>query len=165
MSIFYGSSRIGKNGKPFMMWKFRTMVEGADRMGGPSTAGDDPRLTRIGKILRKFKIDELPQLWNVIRGDMALVGPRPDVPEVIHRMTPEEKAVILSIKPGITDLASLWDLHEEERLAGATDPHQKYLDEIWPEKKRLQIEYVRTKNVWLDIRILFRTAVKILTKK
>lgn len=164
MSIFYRATRVGKDGKPFTMYKFRTMVENADKIGGPSTSADDARITRLGRFLRKYKLDELPQLWNVLKGDMALVGPRPDVPQVIHIMTEDEKRVILSVKPGITDLASLWDFNEEERLRGKSDPHQAYLDEIWPEKKRLQIEYVKNKSFWLDIKILWKTALKLLRR-
>ncbi len=162
MSIFYKSVRVGKNGRLFTLWKLRTMVEGADKMGGPSTAADDPRLTKIGKFLRKWQIDELPSLWNVLRGDISLVGPRPEVPEVIALMTPEEKKIILSVRPGITDLATLANISEGERLKGSKDPHQKYLDDIWPEKKRLQIWYIKNRNWLLDIKILWRTFRKIL---
>ena len=164
MSIFYKSVRVGKHGKKFQMYKLRTMVEGADRIGPPSTSGDDTRITKAGQFLRKYKLDELPQLWNVIRGDMALVGPRPEVPEVVKLMTTREQCVILSVKPGITDLASLWNYNEEERLAGAKDPHTTYLKEIWPEKKRLQIEYVEKKSAWLDFKILIWTIKKLLIR-
>lgn len=164
MSILYKSIRIGKAGKPFYLYKFRTMVEGADRIGPPSTAGNDPRITKIGRVLRKWKLDELPQIWNVIRRDMNLVGPRPEVPEVVALMTKDEKDIILSVRPGITDLASLWNFNEEERLRGAVDPHQQYLDEIWPEKKRLQIEYVLQRSVRLDIQILTKTLWRIITR-
>jgi len=133
------------------------MVRGADKMGGPSTAADDPRLTRIGKFLRKWKIDELPSLWNVIKGDINLVGPRPEVPEVIALLTPEEKEIILSVKPGITDLATLENMSEGERLRGAKDPHQKYLNDIWPMKKKLQIYYIKNRSFILDLKIFFYT--------
>lgn len=165
MSIFYRSTRIGKDGKPFLMYKLRTMIPGADRMGGPSTSGDDPRLTKIGRVLRKFKIDELPQLINVLKGDMALVGPRPEVPEVIHMMSRRERAIILSVKPGITDLASLWNIEEEEVLRGESDPHQAYLEKIWPTKKKLQIEYVINKSLLLDLKILTKTLWRIIIRK
>ena len=165
MKIIYKAKRIGKNGRVFQMYKFRTMVENADLIGGPSTSGDDPRLTKIGKILRKFKIDELPQLWNVLIRDMNLVGPRPEVPEVMELMSrnyPEEYAIIISRRPGITDLASLWDSNEEERLRGEANPHEAYLEKIWPEKRRLQIEYIKNHSFWLDIKIIFLTFRKIL---
>lgn len=162
MSIFYKAKRVGQHGKIFDLYKFRTMVEHADKIGPASTSGDDPRITRVGHFLRKYKLDELPQLWNVLKGDMSLVGPRPDVPEVIHMMTDEEKRVILGVKPGITDLASMWDFNEEERLAGQADPHQYYLDHIWPEKKRLQIEYIARKSFQFDFYIILQTIKKIL---
>lgn len=164
MNILYKSTRIGKGGKPFKLYKFRTMVLNADKIGPPSTSGDDPRITKIGKFLRKYKLDELPQLLNVLKGDMNLVGPRPEVPEVINLLNDEEYGIILSIKPGITDLASLWNINEEERLAGQEDPHQYYLDHIWPEKKRLQIEYVKNRNTRLDLWILAQTLKKLLKK-
>lgn len=159
--MFYKSVRIGKGGKPFVLYKIKTM---RDVPGPPSTSANDPRITKIGAILRKFKIDELPQLWNVIKRDMNLVGPRPEVPEVIHMMTDEERNVILSVRPGITDLASLWNCNEEERLAGEPDPHKAYLEKIWPEKKRLQIEYIKNRSLLLDLKILIQTLCKIITK-
>ena len=162
--IVYKSKRVGRYGVPFTMFKLRTMVIGADTMGGPSTSGDDPRLTRIGKFLRKYKIDELPQLWNVMKRDMNLVGPRPEVQEVVDLMTPEEKKIILSVRPGLTDLATLWDCQEEEMLRGEADPHQAYLKKIWPEKKRLQIEYIRNRNIRMDLWILFQTLKKIILR-
>lgn len=165
MNILYKSERVGKRGTLFMLYKFRTMVEDADKIGPPSTSADDPRITKWGRFMRKYKIDELPQLLNVLKGDMALVGPRPEVLEVIHMLTLNECAIILSVKPGITDLASLWNYNEEERLAGSSNPHQTYLDEIWPEKKRLQIEYIKTKSLWLDVCIVARTIWKIFVRK
>lgn len=161
MSIIFKQIRIGKNGKPFTLYKFRTMIEDANKIGGPSTAADDPRLTKIGKFLRKWQIDELPSFWNVLKGEISLVGPRPEVPEVVALMTPEEKKIILSIKPGITDLATLANISEGERLRGSKDPHQKYLDEIWPEKKRLQIEYIKNRSLWLDIKIIAKTVYRL----
>ncbi len=165
MSIFYRSKRIGQWGKPFLMYKLQTMVEGADKLGGPSTSGDDPRITPIGKILRKFKLDELPQFINVLRGEMAIVGPRPDVPEVVELMTVAEQQTILSIKPGITDLASLWDSEEEEMLRGEADPHRAYLEKIWPIKKALQIWYVENRTWWLDAKIIAATALRMVRIK
>ena len=141
------------------------MVEGADKIGSPSTAEDDPRITKIGRFLRKTKLDELPQLCNVVKRDMNLVGPRPEVQEVVDLMTDYEKAMIFSVRPGITDLASIWDSNEEERLAGETDPHKAYLEKIWPEKKRLQIEYIRNRSLWLDIKILWLTIKKLLLRR
>lgn len=161
MSIFYKQVRIGQFGKPFTIFKFRTMCEGADKMGGPSTPADDPRLTRIGKFLRKYQIDELPQLWNILKGDMSFVGPRPEVPEYIDLLTDEQKKIILSVRPGLTDLATLANMSEGERLRGSKDPEKKYLEVIRPEKIRLQIKYVKTRSIWLDTRILLKTIYRI----
>lgn len=164
MSILYRSTRIGKNGKPFTFYKFRTMVEGADKIGDLSTPEDDPRITKVGRLLRKYKLDELPQLWNVIKGDMVLVGPRPEVPKFVEKMTAEERKIILSVRPGITDLASLWDFNEAERLKGSKNPDKDYEEKIWPEKKRLQIQYIENKSLWLDIKILWKTLLKLVKR-
>ena len=161
--ILYRAKRVGKQNKPFIMFKFRSMVVNADKLGGPSTAGDDARLTGIGKILRKFKLDELPELANVLNGTMSLVGPRPDVQMYIDMMTPEERATILSVRPGITDWASLWNFHEEEVLHGAADPELAYQEKIWPEKKRLQIKYVKEQSFGADMKIIFQTIAKLIT--
>ena len=154
MSIIYRSVRVGKNEKPFYLYKVRTMIKGADKLGPPSTAGDDKRLTKIGLFLRKFKIDEIPQLWNVVKGDMRLVGPRPEVPGVVDMMTQHEKDIIFSVKPGLVDLATIWNMHEEDRLSEKEDPHKFYLENIWPTKKLLQIEYINTRSLWLDLKII-----------
>lgn len=162
MKIIYSQTRIGKGGKPFTIYKFRTMVEEADKIGGPSTSGDDPRLTRIGKFLRKYNLDELPQIWNIIKRDMNPVGPRPEVPEYVDLMTEEEKKIILSIRPGLTDLATLENTDEGSRLKGSSDPEKTYLEDIRPEKIRLQIIYVQTRSLWLDIKIVLKTIWRIL---
>lgn len=162
MSIFYKSLRVGKNGKLFYLYKFRTMIEGADKIGPESTSKDDPRITKIGKFLRKYKLDELPQAINILKGEMNLVGPRPTLPCVIDTLTKEEKDIILSVRPGLTDPASLWNINEEERLAGSNDPHKKFMDEIYPEIKRLQIEYIKNRSLLLDLKILIQTLCKII---
>ena len=162
--VFYKSLRVGLHGKLFNLYKFRSMIHGAERVGGFSTSKDDKRITAIGKYLRKYKIDELPQLWNVIKRDMNIVGCRPTVPEVINTLSEEEKRVILSIRPGITDLASLWNYNEEERLAGKDNPHEYFMKEIYPEIKRLQIYYVKNKSIWLDIKIITQTLWKIIKR-
>ena len=159
--VFYRGIRAGKNGKNFKIFKFRTMVVNAEKMGGPSTALDDPRLTRIGKFLRKWKLDELPQLFNVIKGDMSLVGPRPEVLEYANLYQGEEK-IVYRVKPGITDFASLWDIHEEEVLKGSPDPEKTYLEKIRPEKVRLQMKYVKEMSFWTDIKIIWRTFLKLI---
>ena len=159
--VFYKGIRIGKDGKPFKIFKFRTMVKDAEKLGGPSTAADDPRITRIGRFLRKYKIDELPQLINVLKGEMSLVGPRPEVKMYVDMMTPKEREIILSVRPGMTDLASLWDFHEEEILKGAKDPEKVYLEKIRPKKIALQIEYVKNRSFLLDLKIILKTILKL----
>ena len=159
--VFYRGIRAGKNGKNFKIFKFRTMVVNAEKMGGPSTTLDDPRLTRIGKFLRKWKLDELPQLFNVIKGDMSLVGPRPEVLEYANLYQGEEK-IVYRVKPGITDFASLWDIHEEEVLKGSPDPEKTYLEKIRPGKVRLQMKYVKEMSFWTDIKIIWRTFLKLI---
>lgn len=154
--VFYRGVRVGLDGRPFRIFKFRTMVVNADKIGGPSTAGDDPRITRIGAFLRAYKLDELPQLLNVLAGDMSIVGPRPEVQRYVDMYTEEERQ-ILTVRPGITDFASLWNTDEGAVLAGAADPERAYLELIRPEKIRLQLEYVRRQSLLTDLRIVMRT--------
>jgi len=158
---FYRGERVAKNGKPFKIFKFRTMVPAAEKLGGPSTAGDDPRLLKIGLFLKKYQLDELPQLINVLKGEMSLVGPRPEVKMYVDMMTDEEKRVILSVKPGMTDLASLWNFHESEILKGSKNPEKTYQEKIRPEKIRLQIEYVKNRSFLLDLKIIIKTILKV----
>ena len=140
------------------------MVVNAEKIGGPSTADDDPRITTIGKILRKYKLDELSQLINVLIGDMSLVGPRPEVQQYVDMFTEQEKA-ILSVRPGITDWASVWNPDEGAVLAGSLDPEKTYLEKIRPEKIRLQLEYVRRHSFWIDIAIIGQTLATILFRE
>lgn len=146
------------------MCKFRTMVVNADKVGGSSTADDDPRITRAGRILRKLKLDELPQLINVVLGDMSLVGPRPEVQEYVDLFTKEEQEILV-VRPGITDWATLWNADEGAVLAGQADPDQAYRELIRPTKIRLQLQYVREHSLLTDIRILMLTLLKILGSK
>jgi lipopolysaccharide/colanic/teichoic acid biosynthesis glycosyltransferase len=155
--VFYLSDRVGKRDKIFKMYKFRSMVINADKIGGPSTSGDDPRLNPIGKWLRKHNLDELPQLINILKGDTSFVGPRPEVPSEVETYGQDDKDIILSVKPGLTDLATLEDIHEEEILKGAADPHGAYRRLIKPQKLRLAKEYVKTRSFWLDFKILIKT--------
>src|SRR5262245_27286832 len=136
--VFYRGRRVGLRGSPFRIFKFRTMVVNADRIGGSSTSNDDPRITRAGKVLRRHKLDELPQLLNVLIGDMSLVGPRPEVEHYVQMFTEDEKA-ILTVRPGITDWASLWNPDEGSVLAGSPDPEKAYLEKVRPGKLRLQL--------------------------
>jgi lipopolysaccharide/colanic/teichoic acid biosynthesis glycosyltransferase len=154
--IFYRGVRIGRYGKPFRIFKFRTMVEDAEKLGGASTPEDDPRVTRIGRFLRKYKLDELPQILNVISGEMSLVGPRPQVLWAVKLYTQEERT-ILNVRPGITDYASVRFRDEGEILRGSANPDKDYLEKIHPEKMRLSLEYVRKQSLWLDCKILLKT--------
>lgn len=163
--IIYQAIRAGKNGKNFYMYKFRTMVQNADKIGGPSTSADDPRLTSIGKFLRKFKLDELPQFVNILKGDMSFVGPRPEVISEVEQYDNITRESILSVRPGLTDLASIAGLHEEEILRGAKDPHQAYKEKIQPQKIKLQLEYIQKKSFWLDMKILVKTFLNVVLHK
>jgi lipopolysaccharide/colanic/teichoic acid biosynthesis glycosyltransferase len=155
--LLYRGKRVGLNGQPFEMLKFRTMVVNADKIGGSSTPEDDPRVTPIGKKLRRYKLDELPQLINVLKGDMSFVGPRPQVQWAVDLYTPEERE-ILKVRPGITDEASLRFSNEAEILKGSKDPDKDYIEKIHPEKMRLSLEYVRNRSFSGDLSIIARTA-------
>ncbi len=159
--VFYRGVRTGFKGRPFRIYKFRTMVVDAERMGGSATANDDPRITGIGRLLRGHKLDELPQLINVLVGDMSFVGPRPEVKKYTDMYAGEEKA-ILDVPPGITDWASIWDSDEGAVLEGATDPEKAYEELIRPVKLALQLYYVRNRSFGADLKILFHTFFKLL---
>jgi len=158
--VFYRGVRVGRFGRSFKIFKFRTMVLNAEKLGGPSTADDDPRITRVGKFIRKFKLDELPQLINVLKGEMSVVGPRPEVQMYVDMFTEEEKT-ILSVRPGITDWASIWNPDEGAILAGSTDPEKTYMEKIRPDKIRLQLKYVRERSFWNDLKIITQTIITI----
>jgi lipopolysaccharide/colanic/teichoic acid biosynthesis glycosyltransferase len=162
--VLYRGLRSGLNGKAFRIWKFRTMVVDAEKTGVTATADDDPRVTRVGRFLRKYKLDELPQLVNVLVGEMSLVGPRPEVPQYTALFTAEEQA-ILSVRPGITDWATLWDVDEGAVLAGSDDPERVYLEKIRPEKIRLQLEYVRERTFGNDVKIILLTLWALVTRR
>jgi lipopolysaccharide/colanic/teichoic acid biosynthesis glycosyltransferase len=159
--VLYRGVRVGLNGRHFNILKFRTMVVNADKIGGSTTLEDDPRLTRIGHSLRRYKLDELPQLFNVLRGEMSLVGPRPQVLWAVERYSVEEKE-LLNVRPGITDYASLRFRNEGEILRGSTDPDKDYLEKIHPEKMRLSLDYVRNRSFWVDCKILVDTLATVL---
>jgi len=162
-AVFYRGERVGRYGRPFKIFKYRTMVAGGERLGGPSTANDDPRITRIGKLIRKYKLDEVPQLINVFKGEMSLVGPRPEVQHYVDMFTDEERA-ILSVRPGITDWASLWNPDEGKILAGSLDPEKMYMEKIRPIKLKLQLKYVRERSFWVDLRIIMKTLLTVISK-
>lgn len=157
---FYRGLRAGRLGKPFRIFKFRTMVINAEALGSASTPEDDARITRMGRILRKIKVDELPQLLNVLRGEMSMVGPRPQVPWAVEQYTAEERA-ILRVRPGITDPASVRFRNESAILRGSTDPDKDYFEKIHPEKMRMSIEYVQKQSLLLDFKILLQTMLVI----
>lgn len=159
--VLYSAPRVGLGGRPFRMHKFRTMVLDADRIGGSSTPADDPRITSVGRQLRRHKLDELPQLFNVIAGDMSLVGPRPQVQWAVDLYSPEERHV-LTVSPGITDYASLRFPNEGEILRASTDPDRDYMEKIHPEKMRLSLEYVRKRSFRTDLSILAGTMAALL---
>jgi lipopolysaccharide/colanic/teichoic acid biosynthesis glycosyltransferase len=139
------------------------MVVDAEYVGGPSTTADDQRVTAIGRILRKYKIDEIPQLISVLIGDMSLVGPRPEVERYVRLMSDKER-IILSVRPGLTDWATLWNSDEGAVLAGAADPEKAYLELIRPQKIRLQLEYVKNRSFWTDLVILVQTVLAIVLR-
>ena len=159
--VLYAAPRVGKNGEVFWMYKFRSMVTNADKIGGSSTPDDDPRITRIGKFLRRTKLDELPQLVNVANGTMSLVGPRPQVKWAVDLYTPEQRR-ILSVRPGITDYASLKFPNEGQILRGSTDPDRDYMEKIHPEKMRLSLEYLEKRSLFVDLGVILRTLTAIL---
>lgn len=154
--IFYGQIRIGQFGKPFRIWKFRSMVVNAEQIGAPLTSEDDPRITWLGRLLRKTKLDELPQLLNVLVGDMSLVGPRPELPRYVDLYTPEQRE-ILKHKPGVTDVASLLFRNEEELLRGAGDLEGFYLRYCLPKKIELNRQYAGRATLLQDLWIIFQT--------
>jgi lipopolysaccharide/colanic/teichoic acid biosynthesis glycosyltransferase len=159
--VFYRGVRIGRGGKPFRVFKYRSMVVNAERIGGSSTSDDDPRITRVGRFLRKYKLDELPELINVVRGDMSLVGPRPEVAHYVSMYTEKEKA-ILTVRPGLTDWATLWNSDEGAVLEGSEDPERVYLERIRPIKIALQLKYVRDQSFWVDLQIFGQTLAAVI---
>ena len=161
--ILYRGVRAGQFGRPFRMMKFRSMVIDAERLGGPSTSDGDPRVTRIGAFMRRFKLDELPQLLNVLRGEMSLVGPRPEVLSEVEGYTREQLRA-LEVRPGITDWASIWNSDEGAVLAGAEDPHAAYKERIQPTKLALQIKYRDEACLGTDLKILLFTIRKLVDK-
>jgi lipopolysaccharide/colanic/teichoic acid biosynthesis glycosyltransferase len=158
----YRGLRTGRHGRPFHMLKFRTMVVDAERRGGTTTGARDPRVTRFGETLRNYKLDELPQLVNVLRGEMSLVGPRPEVAEYTDAYTPEERR-ILTVRPGITDLASL-RFHDLQQAVGADDPDDVFRRDVLPEKIALRLKYVDERSLGGDAAILLRTAAVVAAK-
>ena len=158
--VFYKQVRVGQNGIDFGLFKFRSMVVDADKKGLITVGGRDPRITRSGYFIRKYKLDELPQLINVLLGDMSLVGPRPEVRKYVELYTDEQQRV-LSVKPGITDYASIEYMDENEILGKSSDPEKTYIEEIMPEKIKYNMKYIQNKNVSEYFKIIFLTLLKI----
>lgn len=158
--VIYRAHRTGLHGRTFVMYKFRTMVENADRIGGGSTGKDDVRVTRVGRWLRRYKLDELPQLFNVLKGEMSLVGPRPELP-MYTSLYKGEELLILSVKPGITDYASL-RFRELSEVLGDKDPDRVYEENVMPIKNALRVEYAKEHNLWVDAKILLETLIRVI---
>lgn len=157
--VFYRQIRVGKDGKEFGLLKFRSMKTGADK-AGQLTVGNDARVTRAGRFLRKTKLDEFPQLINILLGDMSVVGPRPEVPKYVAKYTADQK-MVLSVRPGLTDYASLEYFDEQRILGQAVDPERAYIQDVMPKKLELNKKYIAEKTLWLDLKLIFRTIFRI----
>ena len=162
--IFFRQERVGFQGIPFRIHKFRTMILDAEKKGKQITVGADSRITTVGNFLRKYKLDELPQLIDVLVGDMSLVGPRPEVPKYIDCYSDDEKHDVLSVKPGITDNASIEFRNENELLANSDEPEATYINEVLPKKIALYRKYVRERSFFGDVAIIFKTIFLIIKK-
>ncbi len=162
--VFFRQERMGRGFRPFFIYKFRTMVKDAARKGGSITSDHDPRITRVGRLLRKTKIDEFPQLINVLMGEMSLVGPRPEVREYVELFRRDYEEIV-SITPGITDLASLQYRYEAEVLGNSRNPEEEYVRHILPEKIRLAKEYMRRSSLFFDISLILKTLSKLFKSK
>lgn len=159
--VFFKQKRVGLNGEVFDILKYRTMVVNAEKLGKQITVGADERITPVGVFLRKYKLDELPQLFNVLKGDMSLVGPRPEVPYYVSFYNEDQKRV-LTVRPGITDLASIRYRDENEILGKVDNPEAYYISTIMPDKLNLNLEYIDKNNLFFDIYIIFKTIIKCL---
>ena len=157
--VLFRQERVGRNGVPFRICKFRTMR--ADNAGLKITTSSDSRITPVGRVLRKTKLDELPQLWNVLKGDMSFVGPRPEVQEYVDLYTPEQRQVLL-VRPGITGVASVRYRNENELLSASADPNRTYIEEVMPAKLELDLGYLPRASVWTDIKLILETLVAVL---
>jgi lipopolysaccharide/colanic/teichoic acid biosynthesis glycosyltransferase len=158
--VLFRQQRVGRAGVPFTIHKFRSMRVDAGGLG--LTVGEDARITRAGRWLRRLKLDELPQLWDVLRGAMSLVGPRPDLPRYVAQYPVELRELLLSVRPGITDPASLALRNEAELLAASSDPEREYLERILPAKLQVSADYVRRASLWTDLQLVARTALLLL---
>jgi lipopolysaccharide/colanic/teichoic acid biosynthesis glycosyltransferase len=161
--IFYKQERIGKNFKPFMLYKFRSMYTGSDKKGLLTVGEKDNRITKVGYFIRKYKLDELAQLINVLKGDMSLVGPRPEVKKYVDLYNDEQKKVLL-VKPGITDYASIEYFNENKLLENSPDPEKTYIEEIMPHKLKLNLKYIEDQSLLTDLKIILKTIFKIFNR-
>ena len=161
--VFYRQVRVGRGNKDFRIFKFRSMRVGADKQGLITVGGHDPRITRSGYFIRKYKLDEFPQLINVFIGDMSLVGPRPEVRKYVDMYTPEQMHV-LDVRPGVTSLASIRYRNENELLDKAEDPDQFYIDVVMQDKLAIDLEYVEHASFWYDIKLIFQTFWEVVSK-
>lgn len=162
--VFFRQQRVGRYGKTFRIHKFRTMVMDAERKGLQITVGADRRVTRIGHLLRKYKLDELPQLLDVVKGDMSLVGPRPEVPRYVDCYPDGVRETVLSVRPGITDRASIEFKDENLILGRAVDAERAYIEEVLPIKLRFYIDYVTTRSLWGDLKIILTTVAALIRR-
>ncbi|MDP3189156.1 sugar transferase [Limnobacter sp.] len=160
--VFFRQERIGQHGKPFRIHKFRTMTVAQPGSAMQITVGHDARITRVGDVLRHYKLDELPQLIDVLQGKMSLVGPRPEVPKYVALYPEPTKSIVLSVRPGITDLASIEYRSESDLLGQSSNPEQTYIEEVMPAKLAYCVQYVQQQSLWLDIQIIVRTFLAIL---
>ena len=163
-TIFYLQKRIGKNQTEFKLFKFRTMSADSEKKGLLTIGEKDTRITKIGYYLRKYKLDELPQLINILKNDMSFVGPRPEVKKYVDLYSPQQKKV-LSIKPGITDYASIEYVNENEILAKSDKPEFTYINKVMPHKLKLNLKYIEEMNFFVDLKIIFQTIIKIIKKR
>ena len=154
--VLFHQTRVGMNGREFNLLKFRSMRPGSEEKGQITVGERDPRITPIGRSLRRYKLDELPQLINVLKGEMSIVGPRPEVPKYVSIYTEEQRGV-LTVRPGLTSLASIAYINENEILGRSRDPERTYREEVLPAKLALDLEYVRRRSLLLDLKIIFRT--------
>lgn len=155
--------RVTQNGKIFKVFKFRTMVENAESLGSQVTTGEDPRITRCGRWLRKFRIDEIPQLFNILKGELSFVGVRPEVPKYVKKYTPEMFATLL-LPAGVTSMTSIMYKDESKLLEGAENPDKTYVEEILPEKMKYNLEYIKNFNFWYDIKVMVKTVFAVIKK-
>jgi lipopolysaccharide/colanic/teichoic acid biosynthesis glycosyltransferase len=158
---FFRQVRVGREGRQFRLLKFRTMRSGSESQGQITVGERDPRITGVGHVLRRSKLDELPQLLNILRGDMSIVGPRPEVPKYVALYTDEQRAV-LDVRPGLSSLASIAYINENELLGRSSDPERTYIEEVMPAKLALDLRYVREQSLWMDLRIIAATVRRIL---